>query len=184
MIVRRVVTGLDAEGRSCVIADGDPPNVDRIEAVPGLETHAIWATRGDPSVPPPPGDPTLAVETYFPVPGEARFIVVSHPPGSGVTVARSLRNLRDPGGGADADVDGYEGVMHETDTIDFGVVVSGSISMALDDGTLVEFSAGDVLVQTGVRHGWLNFGSEPCVMAFVLLGADRRPPDPGDATGK
>jgi quercetin dioxygenase-like cupin family protein len=95
---------------------------------------------------------------------------VTHPPGSGVTVGRSLRELRDPGEGTKSETDD-DGVMHRTATIDYGVIVSGTISMALDDGTEVSLSAGDVIVQTGVRHGWLNYSSSPCVMAFVIVGA-------------
>jgi hypothetical protein len=59
MKVRRVITGLNAEGLSCVLADGEPPNVDRIAAVPGLETHFLWSTEDLPVIPPPSGDPTL-----------------------------------------------------------------------------------------------------------------------------
>jgi len=177
MKVRRVITGLNSEGLSCVVADGSPPNVERYEAVPGLETHFLWSTRGVPALPSQSGDPTLTLDSYFPAAGDARFIVVTHPPGSGVTVGRSLRELRDPGNRTETDTDG---VMHETATIDFGVILSGAISMALDDGTEVALSAGDVIVQTGVRHGWLNYGSEPCVMAFVILGASRRQNEPFD----
>jgi hypothetical protein len=31
--------------------------------------------------------------------------------------------------------------------------------------------AGDVLVQRGTIHNWINKGSEPCVIAFVLISA-------------
>ena len=57
-----------------------------------------------------------------------------------------------------------------TDSIDYAVVMSGEIDMDLD-GTIVHLKAGDVLVQRGTIHNWINKGSEPCVIAFVLISA-------------
>ncbi|MGB8121656.1 MAG: cupin domain-containing protein [Pseudolabrys sp.] len=48
---------------------------------------------------------------------------------------------------------------HRTDSIDYAVVMSG------------ELRAGDVLVQRGTIHNWINKGSEACVIAFVLISA-------------
>jgi quercetin dioxygenase-like cupin family protein len=50
------------------------------------------------------------------------------------------------------------------------VVMSGEIDMDLD-GTVVHLMAGDVLVQRGTIHNWINKGSEACVIAFVLISA-------------
>ena len=60
---------------------------------------------------------------------------------------------------------------HRTDSIDYAVVISGSIEMELDDGIVVKLKAGDVLVQRGTIHNWVNRGTEPCVVAFVLISA-------------
>ena len=59
---------------------------------------------------------------------------------------------------------------HRTDSIDYAVVMSGEIDMELDD-SVVHLKAGDVLVQRGTIHNWVNRGSAPCVMAFVLIDA-------------
>jgi quercetin dioxygenase-like cupin family protein len=61
--------------------------------------------------------------------------------------------------------------MHRTDSIDYAVVLSGEIDMQLDDGTEVHLRAGDVLVQRGTIHNWINRGTAPCVMAFTLIDA-------------
>ena len=58
-----------------------------------------------------------------------------------------------------------------TDSIDYAVVMSGEIDMEMDD-TVVQLQAGDVLVQRGTIHNWVNKGTEPCVMAFVLISSD------------
>jgi quercetin dioxygenase-like cupin family protein len=65
---------------------------------------------------------------------------------------------------------------HRTDSIDYAVVMSGEIDMQLDD-TVVHLKAGDVLVQRGTIHNWFNHGTQPCVMAFVLI--DARPVEVG-----
>jgi quercetin dioxygenase-like cupin family protein len=67
---------------------------------------------------------------------------------------------------------------HRTDSIDYAVVLSGEIDMELDDA-VVHLKAGDVLVQRGTIHNWVNRGAEACVMAFVLIDAK-----PVEAGGK
>jgi quercetin dioxygenase-like cupin family protein len=62
--------------------------------------------------------------------------------------------------------------MHTTDTIDFEVVLSGSVTLELDDGAEVNLRQGDTVVQNGTRHRWKNTGTEPCVMAVFIVGAE------------
>ena len=59
---------------------------------------------------------------------------------------------------------------HRTESIDYAVVVSGAITMDLD-GKEVDLMQGDVLVQRGTVHNWINRSTEPCVIAFVLIAA-------------
>src|SRR5262249_6504018 len=59
---------------------------------------------------------------------------------------------------------------HRTDSIDYATVISGEIDMELD-GPSVHLKAGDLLVQRGTIHNWVNKGTAPCVIAFVLVGA-------------
>src|SRR2546430_17622512 len=65
--------------------------------------------------------------------------------------------------------------MHRTDTVDYAVVLRGSITMLLDDED-VELSDGDVVIQNGTNHAWANRGHAPCLMAFVLIDAPDDPP--------
>jgi quercetin dioxygenase-like cupin family protein len=67
---------------------------------------------------------------------------------------------------------------HRTETIDYAVVLSGEIDMQLDD-SVVHLRAGDVLVQQATMHDWINRGSMPCVIAFVLV-----PATPAERDGK
>ena len=57
---------------------------------------------------------------------------------------------------------------HRTETIDYAVVISGEIEMELD-GSVVRLQQGDVLVQQNTMHNWVNRGTVPCVIAFVLV---------------
>ncbi len=60
--------------------------------------------------------------------------------------------------------------MHRTPSVDLIIVISGGISLGLDDGAVVHLKAGDCLVQNGTRHAWRNNSDQPCTLAIVLLG--------------
>src|SRR3954465_15244402 len=141
--LRRVVTGHDASGRATVRIDEPVKNV--ISGRPGASLSVIWSTRGF------PGDNDDDFD------GALRDVKMSEGDG---TVFRIVR---------------YEpGVTprnHRTDSIDYAVVIAGEIEMELDDGVTVKLKAGDVLVQRGTIHNWVNRGTEACVVAFVLISA-------------
>jgi quercetin dioxygenase-like cupin family protein len=63
--------------------------------------------------------------------------------------------------------------MHTSDTLDYGIVIRGEVILELDDGKTVHLRQGDCVVQNGTRHRWRNPLSEPCLMAFVLIGGQR-----------
>jgi uncharacterized cupin superfamily protein len=58
--------------------------------------------------------------------------------------------------------------MHRTLTIDYAIIMQGEIDMLLDDSE-VQLKAGDVLIQQGTNHAWVNRGTEPCRIAFILI---------------
>ncbi len=60
---------------------------------------------------------------------------------------------------------------HRTDTLDYGIVLSGEIWMQLDEGE-VHLKTGDIVVQRGTIHNWVNRGTVPCVMAFILIATE------------
>lgn len=139
---RRVVTGHDDEGRAKVIIDEQVANV--FSHRPGAEYSVIWSTDSLPVNNDGNADPSgKTIGTT--IPGGSVFRVVSFGPGV------APRN-------------------HRTDSIDYAVVMSGEIDMELDVGN-VHLKAGDVLVQRGTIHNWVNRGSTPCVIAFALIAA-------------
>jgi len=140
--LRRVVTGHDANGRAVVKIDEVAKNI--VSARPGAAACVIWTTEGFPV------DNTGDADTSTRKVGTTLangcvFRVVEFSPGV------SARN-------------------HRTDSIDFAVVMSGEIDMQLDNSE-VHLRAGDVLVQRGTIHNWVNRGTEPCTIAFALVDA-------------
>ena len=72
----------------------------------------------------------------------------------------------------DRSCEGVAAEMHRTNTIDYVVVISGEMMMQLDEGE-VRLRAGDVLVQRGTNHNWVNPGPEPCRFAAILIDGAR-----------
>ena len=64
--------------------------------------------------------------------------------------------------------------MHASDTVDYGIALSGEIDLELDDGGVKRLKAGDCYVQNGTRHAWRNPGDVDCVLAAVSVGARTR----------
>ena len=69
--------------------------------------------------------------------------------------------------------------VHRTNSLDYAVIMKGEIDMELETGEITHLKAGDVVVQRGTVHNWINRGPEPCVIAFVLIAAK-----PAEAGGK
>ena len=179
--MKRVVTGHSADGKSIFVSEGEPPDIITLEHVPGVEMRELWATGLDPRVPCAPGEPTSGRASLVPGPGETCFRLFVTPPMAAIAQAM--------GDGADLDAVQEEMArkmpglaealemdnpgMHATDTVDYIVVISGEMSLELDDGQTVELKPGDSVVQNGTRHAWRNFGTEPCVAVAVMIGATR-----------
>ena len=56
--------------------------------------------------------------------------------------------------------------MHTSDTIDYGIVVRGEMTLELDDGKIIHLRQGDSIVQNGTRHRWRNpLPDQPLIFA-------------------
>lgn len=140
--IRRVVTGHDPDGRAVVLIDELAKN--RTSGRPGASSYVVWTTDASPA------------DNSGDFDGAERKV--------GTTLAN---------GTVFRIVEFAPGVVprrHRTNSIDYAVVMSGEIDMQLD-GTEVHLKAGDVLVQRGTLHNWVNRGSDPCVIAFALVDA-------------
>ena len=140
--MRRVVTGHDQDGKAVITIDDVSPHVTAPRK--GATSTVIWSTE---TLPADNGtvDDAGGLKLGTSLENGSIFRIVDYEPGV------SPRN-------------------HRTQSIDYGVVMSGEIYMQLDGGT-VHLKEGDVLVQRGTIHNWENRGSKTCRMAFVLIGA-------------
>jgi len=142
--VRRVVTGHDKNGKAVVRIDDVKANWSPGRA--NQERQNIWTTNDLPVHFTEDGEDKGARQIGTTITGGSVFRVVEFGPG----VAPRK---------------------HRTDSIDYAVVMSGEIDMEMDD-TVVHLKAGDVLVQRGTIHNWVNKGKSPCVIAFILIASD------------
>jgi mannose-6-phosphate isomerase-like protein (cupin superfamily) len=178
MKLRRVVTGRDSAGRSGFIADGAPPKAHDFVHIRGMQVAQLWATIPMPTLPAKVVDPTSSQASILPSLGGTQFLVVAFPPDTVMQsadfdpVAAGAENQKHVPGLAERFEMENPG-MHTTDSIDYGIVLDGEISLELDDGRIVHLQTHDVVVQNGTRHAWRNRGTKPAVMAFVLIGAKR-----------
>jgi mannose-6-phosphate isomerase-like protein (cupin superfamily) len=166
--VRRVVTGHRA-GKAVVIFDGAAPN-QKLRRASGLVSTLVWMTDETPADISGTAD-RAARESGVPPPASGSiFRVVDFPPEQG---ARSREAILREMGVAEHGAARHHG-MHRTRSVDYAVVLEGEIDMLLDEGE-VHLQAGDVLVQQGTNHAWVNRGAAPCRIAFVLIDANEIP---------
>src|SRR5262245_53863968 len=141
-LVRRVITGHDDNGKALVKIDEVATHA--FTGRPGATGINVWTTEGFPANNDGADDAGLR-KAGTTMKNGTIFRVIEFAPGL------AARN-------------------HRTDSIDYIVVLSGEIDMELDD-TLVHLKAGDVMVQRGTVHNWVNRGVAPCVLAIVLIDA-------------
>jgi quercetin dioxygenase-like cupin family protein len=140
--LRRVVTGHDKTGKAIVTIDEPVKNA--MSGRPGASASVVWTTTG------------------FPVSNDGVEDESSRKVGTTLDNGSVLRVVEfSPG---------VQRRMHRTDSIDYAIIMSGEIDMELDDST-VHLKAGDVLVQRGTVHNWVNKGTSPCIIAFCLIAA-------------
>jgi len=165
---RRVVTGHDASGRAVVLIDGAAPNA-KLRRATGLTSTLLWVTDRSPADNFGSADAAAREIGVAPPPRGSIFRVVDFPPAAEFGAVDNAAMLREMGIASGQGGARHAG-MHRTRSIDYAVVISGEITMLLDDSE-VHLKAGDVLVQRGTNHAWVNRGRENCRIAFVLIDA-------------
>jgi quercetin dioxygenase-like cupin family protein len=140
---RRIVTGHDPNGRGIVTSDGPAPASRTV--ADGASFHDLWSTATTPA---PIGatetEPIKAGELMGPPANGTRVRIVDMPPGA-----------RSP--------------MHRTESIDYGLVLEGVLTLVLDGGAEVQVGQGDLVVQRGTDHAWENRGETTVRVLFVLV---------------
>ena len=169
--VRRVVTTVDASGKAVALFDGDAPNK-VVRPQRGTVSRLLWTTAETPADMSGTEDRgSVAIGVAPPVNGSI-FRVIDIPPTPKDILGLPLDYLHSQHTGSipKRHLPPSHPLMHATRTIDYAVIMSGEIDMLLDDSE-IHFKAGDVLIQQGTNHAWVNRGDQPCKVAFILIDA-------------
>ncbi len=178
--VRRIVTGHDSEGKAVIIEAGPLPTVVPIEKIPGTVFHEIWSTDATPARVGNTPDPTLGALVLPPPKSGSRIRIVDIPPDSEEFLKHGAERMKDAfsqiGDAAASTVkhNSPHPLMHRTESIDYGVVLEGEMTLVLDDSE-VQLHQGDIVVQRGTNHAWANRSGQMCRMLFVLLDGEYEP---------
>lgn len=141
--IQRVVTGHDANGRSCFVSE----DVKEPQLVPTGDANflLLWTTA------------TVPADNNDPTDGRERDVGTTLKGGSAFRIVDML-----PGG---------ESPFHRTNSIDYGIVLEGEIELELEDGRKKTVGKHGVIVQRGTNHLWRNTTDKVCRIAFILVEA-------------
>ena len=166
---RRVVTGTDADGRSCVLLDELSGTR---AATPAFTVVDLWQTD---SVPASVADDDTLTGTVTLDPPKAGVLVrmLTLPPDPQSPSDGVFKTAMAEVGGSETTVEG-SGIagLHATDTLDVITVLSGEIHLVLETGEVL-LRAGDTIVQRGTKHAWSNRTSESVTLVGTMLPATR-----------
>lgn len=172
---RRIVTGHDAEGKAIIIADAPPVNTQLIGGPGGPTFFEVWHTTETPAliharpgsldemglVLPPPQKGTRIRVIEFPPEGEEIRKL------TGADAAAKFKAMGDEKASTSAEGAPHP-LMHRTQTVDYGIVLEGEITLVLDRAETT-IQTGDIIIQCGTNHAWANRTDKVCRMAFVLI---------------
>lgn len=173
---RRIVTGHNPQGKSIVALDTVmTPAIERPEL--GVAFFEVWNTAGSPVTVDNAADPTVARKLQIEPPKQGsiiRFVDFGPKQANAPAMTREMAQAAFAMvGSAHASTwkpDSPHPMMHRTESVDYGIVVFGEITLVLDDGSETHLQAGDVVVQRGTDHAWENRSpTNPARMAFILL---------------
>ena len=169
--VRRVLTGHDADGRSTIIADGQAPNMKEMPSFPGLALTDLWETASAPADNGGHADAAARPIRLEPPKSGTIFRIVEFPPDSSRPKdSDGAAGFKAIGAAHAQDKRSSDPMMHKTSTVDYIVVLKGEIYAVLEKGETL-LRPGDVFIQRGTNHSWSVRGSEPCIVAVVLVNA-------------
>ncbi len=163
---RLIVTGTNKAGKSVVVEEAHTTTT-------GPGNFDFWQTNPDQS----PQDLGFGRSPmkFFPAPGGSMFRLFTVPPADPKMTPTDIAKMQelffkevgDPGARGDTS---RHPMMHKTPTVDYIVLLSGEISLVLDEGDPIELKPFDAVVQRGVGHSWLNTGREPALLVAIMVG--------------
>jgi hypothetical protein len=172
--IRRIVTGHDAQGRAVILSAGAPDRVvDLTEHGPRF--YEIWNTRETPvRIDADSGEPHEDGLTLAPPRNGTRIRVLDIAPETremqkiDPAEARRHFELINAGEASTRHKGAAHPFMHRTETVDYGIILSGEVYLIVDDGEIL-CRTGDIVIQRGTNHAWANRSDQVCRIAFILI---------------
>jgi hypothetical protein len=172
---RRIVTGINSAGRSCVVEDGVSPAMQLMPGREGYRNNNIWRTLASPAPVAAP-DSVLEHQGVLPPHHGTVIRVIDIPPEdpdpaeakrqTAAVFAAMFKDANHDGGHAR-----HPG-MHTTVTIDYAILLQGELWAILEEGETL-MRAGDILIQSGTHHAWANRSQAVARIAFILIDGTR-----------
>jgi mannose-6-phosphate isomerase-like protein (cupin superfamily) len=172
---RRIVTGHNADGKAIIIADAPPVHTQLLGGAGGPTFIEVWHTAETPALISP--HPALPDEDKLMLPppkNGTRIRIIEFPPESeairqlsGAEAAAKFRDMGDEQASTSA-TGAPHPLMHRTETLDYGIVLEGELTLILDQEETT-IHAGDVVIQCGTNHAWSNRSGATCRVAFILI---------------
>lgn len=170
---RRIVTGHDVDGNAIVQEVGPPQRAARIGGEHGPIFYEVWNTQETPArIDRNSGEPPEPGIQLAPPKGGTRIRVLDIPPEgdwlANMTPEQIEAHFAEVGAGDATRAGSRHALMHRTETVDYGIVLEGEITLVMDVGEMI-VRAGDIVIQRGTNHGWANRSGRNCRVAFVLI---------------
>jgi hypothetical protein len=173
--VRRIVTGINSAGRSCIVEDGVSPAIQTSPGRMGFRNNNLWRTLASPA---PVGaeDSVLEHSGVLPPSRGTVIRVIDIPPESSDpaelrTQTAAVFKSMFPDAHLDGSQQKHPG-MHITATVDYAILLQGELVAIFEDGETL-MRAGDILIQRGTNHAWANRSRAIARIAFILIDGVR-----------
>ena len=163
--IKVIETGVDSQGVSKITHERVEHDIQPMETIPSFRINNTYYVE---DLPIDYGQTHLNKPYDINLPPKSlRFLRCSIPPYQTV-----IRELNDP---KIQTLDAYkDAFMHRTDSVDYFYIVSGKVTMLLDNGDKCDLQQGDFFAMRGAMHVWINEGPDNCDLVGVMLGAAAR----------
>ena len=172
--VRRIVTGHDPAGKAIILFDSADPYKE-VRGRVGVVSRALWMTEQTPARMDGDADRAAGVKVISPPLEGSIFRIVDFPSMSDAEMAKLDPHLMAHQAEQSDAPSKFRApthpFMHRTPSVDYAIVMDGELEMLVDDGVSVTVKKGDVIVQQGTNHAWINRSGSPARVAFILIGA-------------
>ncbi len=169
--IRRIVTGHNDKGASIIVFNDCAPNANELKGWTNAGVTELWVTDEMPVDNSGAADRSLRPLRHDPTAAGTIFRVVEIPPeGAAAPDTKAVFDHLKSDTRPTAEQTRRHATMHKTNSIDYLVVISGTLTMIMDEGE-VEMPAGTCIVQRGTSHGWANRGTVPVLLAAILVNA-------------